>query len=308
MMSKVSSFFWEKRLGTLLFAMWAIAVFSPVATATETRSLTLNGSGIPQPVTDVVINGVQTSALLDTGATIPLIGARYFQSQVRPTHSEMNEQSEARIVGIGGQKLYPISRLPVLSVGDATWTNLRVAVNPENRFPVQKSILPISLFETRIVDFDFANERVHFYDGKPKRVRRTQRASVSYLDVNQLIFIPVKVNGVRGHALIDTGADVSFMNPAFADQSRAKLNEARTAILKGSDLTRNRAEIFDVRRIVFAKHEFNDVFVPVIETELFAGLGFGDQPMMVFGMDLLQHFRVQVDRDRQKVYFTQSND
>ena len=41
--------------------------------------------------------------------------------------------------------------------------------------------------------------------------------------------------------------------------------------------------------------------IPVLETEMFAELGLGDEPVMVLGMDLLEHFRVQIDQRRQKL-------
>ncbi len=274
-----------------------------VANATEERTLVLNYSQTVQPFTDVVINGEATSALLDTGATIPLIGDRFINIDPRADPDE----TEARILGIGGQRFFPIARLPNLSAGSENWTDLRVAVNTENRYPIQKSVLPISIFETRVVDFDFGNNRVHLYDGRPKRVRRSRQDSVPYQDINDLIFVPIKINGVRGQALIDTGAVISFLNPAFAEQSNARLDEDRTALLRGSDLTRNHASIYGFRRLAFAGNEITRITLPVLDTEMFAELGFDDEPMMILGMDLLQHFRLQVDRERQRIHFVRAH-
>lgn len=290
----------------LIAAMSAIAGSVYAAEATETRSLVLNETETFRPFTDVVINGVETSALLDTGATIPLIGNKFLETAPIAEAGMVLGESEARILGIGGQKFYPISRLPKLSAGSENWTDLRVAVNTENRYPIQKSVLPISIFESRVVDFDFGNRRVHLYDGRPKRVRRARHASVPYQDVNSLIFVPIKINGVHGQALIDTGADVSFLNESFARQSNATLDEARTALLRGSDLTNNHASIYRFRRVIFAENEITRITLPVLDTELFSELGFTDQPMMILGMDLLQHFRLQVDRERQRIHFVRS--
>nr|WP_070961413.1 retropepsin-like aspartic protease [Hyphomonas sp. Mor2] len=294
------------RAGALALAAGMIAVCLSPAEATEKRSLILNHSETARPFTDVVINGVETSALLDTGATIPLIGDRFLDLDPILEVEGASEVDEARILGIGGQKFYPVSRLPKLSAGSENWTDLRVAVNTENRYPIQKSVLPISIFETRVVDFDFNNRRVHLYDGKPKRVRRARHAAVPYQDVNSLIFVPIKINGVYGRALIDTGADISFLNPTFASESKAKLDEERTALLRGSDLNNNRASIYRFRRVIFAENEITRITLPVLDTELFDELGFADEPMMILGMDLLQHFRLQVDRERQQVHFNRS--
>ena len=297
--SKAFSLF---RMVALGFAACAISGTFFLASATEERSLILNKSQTVRPYTNVVINGIETSALLDTGATIPLIGDRFLDLDLA---NDM-EVAEARILGIGGERFYPITRLPNLSAGDENWTDLRVAVNTKNRFPIQKSVLPISIFETRVVDFDFGRRRVLLYDGKPKKIRRARQASVPYQDINNLIFVPIKINGAKGRALIDTGADISFLNPAFAEQSSAKIDEERTAMLRGSDLTNNRASIYRFRRVVFAENEITRITLPVFETELFAELGFEDEPMMILGMDLLQHFRLQVDRKRQRIHFARS--
>lgn len=291
----------------LIALMGFVPTLFQTALATENRSLTLTHSESFRPFTDVVINGVGSSALIDTAATIPLIDDNYLELDTSNGGIAHVEADEARILGIGGQRFYPVARLPNLRAGSESWTDLRVAVNNENLFPVQKSVLPISIFESRVVDFDFKNNKVLLYDGRPKRVRRAHQASVPYQDVNSLMFVPVRINGVRGRALIDTGADISFINPTFAERAKAKLDEERTAMLRGSDLTRNRASIYQVRRIIFAENEFNRVAVPVLETDLFRELGFADEPMMIFGMDLLQHFRVQVDRGRQKIYFVRAS-
>ncbi len=290
----------------LIVSMAGILSFGPPAQATETRRLVLTQSDSRLPFTDVVINGVETSALIDTAATIPVIGYDFLDLQSMDTPFSIDHEGEAQILGIGGTRYYPITRLTRLSAGSEKWTDLRVAVNSDKRFPLRESVLPISIFDSRIVDFDFGKNRVYLYDGWPKRVRRKHRKSVSYHDVNSLIFVPVKINGVSGKALIDTGADTSFVNMPFAEKSKAKLDAERSAMLRGSDLSRNHAAIYQVRRIEFSEFKFQDVSLPALETDLFSELGFGDEPMMVFGMDLLQHFRVQIDRGRQRVRFVRS--
>ncbi len=280
----------------------AIVGMTSAASATEDRSLALIETTANRPYTNIEINGVRTTALIDTGATIPLIPERYLDAERIADTIE----DEARILGIGGQKYYPVTRLQTLSAGAEGWSDLRIAVNTENKFPIRRSVLPISIIDARVVDFDFPNHKVHLYDESPKRVRRTRRSWISYQEVNDLIFIPVRINGVRGRALIDTGADVSFVNPAFAEDTKARIDEVRTAMLRGSDLSSNRVSIHTFRRIYFAENKIDEVALPVLETDLFAELGFVDQPMMILGMDVLGQFRMQVDRDKKRVYFLRS--
>lgn len=289
---------------TALFTFFVAVILSAtqIANATDDRSLELIETSTNRPYTSIDINGVKTTALLDTGATIPLIPERYLEA----TQLDDTVEDQARILGIGGQKYYPVTRVQTLSAGHEHWADLRVAVNTENRFPIKRSVMPISIIDARVVDFDFRNHRVHLYDESPKRVRRTRRSWVAYHEVNDLIFIPIRINGVRGRALIDTGADVSFVNPAFAENTKARIDEVRTAMLRGSDLSSNRVSIHTFRRIYFAENKIDEVALPVLETDLFQELGFVEQPMMVLGMDVLGQFRMQIDREKKRVYFVRS--
>ncbi len=292
----------QRRVWRLLFwvILAAIALSLSVADASRKReSLVLNLVSDNRPMAEVNINGVNTTALLDTGATIALIDHQLIDDDA----IDPSKAGETLILGIGGQKLYPTTRLEKLSVGSMRWSGLRVAVNPTDRFPVNQSVIPISVFDENVIDFDFINDRVHVYDGRPKRVRQGRRSTVEYTTEQRLIFIEVKVNGVRGKALIDTGADVSFANPIFAQQARATLSLEDTQRMRGSDLTNQIASVYIFRRFDFGRNRIAKFKFPVLNTDLFDELGFADEPMMVIGMDLLQHMRLQVDRDRQRLTF-----
>ena len=188
------------------------------------------------------------------------------------------------------------------------WTDVRAAVNSSNLFPVRHSILPISLFDAEIIDFDFAEARVHFYDGRPKRVRRTRKTTIKYTEDQGLIFIPIKINGERGLALIDTGAERSFVNFAYAQQARAIPEFTEQERMRGSDLAPKTARLHTFRDLKFGDFHIPRSKIPALRTDLFQSLGFGDAPMMVMGMDLLAHFRLQVDRERKRVTFLQEAD
>ena len=292
----------QRRTWRLLFwvVVVSIALSFPFADASQKReSIVLNLVADNRPMAEVNINGVTTTALLDTGATIALIDHDLFDAEA----VELSKERQTLILGIGGQKLYPTARLDQLSVGRKHWAGLKVAVNQTDRFPVKQSVIPISVFDENVVDFDFLNNRVHIYDGRPKRVRKGRRSTVSYSTEQRLIFIDVKVNGVKGKALIDTGADVSFANPIFAEQARATLSLEDTQRMRGSDLTNQIASVYVFRKFDFGRNRVAKFKFPVLNTELFDHLGYGDEPMMIIGMDLLQHMRLQVDRDRQRLTF-----
>ena len=287
----------------VMLGLWAC--MAATAYATEERTLVLQQSLKKRPYTVITINGTETSALLDTAATIALIDNEF----VMPDETGGYGIEQARIIGLGGKREFPIANLDSLRAGTETWSDLRVAVDTESRFPIRRSVLPISIFETNIVDFDFINRRVHLYDGRPKRVTGGTKSTMKYKNVDNLIFLPIEMNGVRGKALIDTGADLSFVNQRFADVANAKLDEERAKILQGIDLAKNWASIHQFRRLEFGDHFFKRLTLPVVRTDLFTELGFDeDEPMMVMGMDLLAHFRMQVDRKRSRVTFVLAPD
>lgn len=273
--------------------------FFQAAQATEEAALTLQQNDRNWPITTIQINGQATSALLDTGATIALINDEHLSFDPM----QVQTQPPTLVRGIGGQRLFPVTELSTLTAGTHSWQNVRVAINTEERFPVQQNILPISIFEASVVDFDFPNARVRVYEGHPKFVRDARRSALGYADVGGLIFIPIRINGVRGKALIDTGADVSFVNAAYAKRAKGVPTVDEDKDIRGSDLQRNTVQVYTFRRLQFGDNQISKFGIPVLETDLFRDLGFEEEPMMVLGMDVLRHFRLQVDLNRKRLTF-----
>lgn len=290
-------------IGLAWIAIVSFVLLVPTAVATEQKQLLLEENTRKRPVTEITVNGQPSSALLDTGATIALINDDLLPS----LETALVEPDETRVLGVGGRRSYPITRLPHLSAGSDTWTDLRVAVNTGNRFPVRHNILPLSIFDEAIIDFDFQNDRVLLYDGRPKPVRQGRTKRLRYMESEGLIFVDIRINGVSGLALIDTGADVSFVNPTFAEAAKARMDEEETHRIRGSDQALQTASIYAFRNMRFAGSRVSRFNAPVLETELFTELGFGDQPMMLLGMDFLQHYRMQIDRDRKRISFVTFN-
>lgn len=248
-----------------------IAALTP-AQAVEQETLLLQQNDQKWPIMAVTINGQQTQALLDTGATIAMI-----DDDLLAFEAPVNGPLETRVLGIGGQRLFPITEMSSLSAGVRSWHGLRVAVNTADEFPIQQNILPTSLFDDSIVDFDFKNARVQLYGGYPKFVKDTRRSAIRYIEHEGLIFIPVRINGVRGKALIDTGASVSFVNPYFAKRARGVPQFQDEQDIQGSDLERNRVQIYRLRRLQFGDNQISSFDIPVFETDMFKTLGFGEE-------------------------------
>ena len=278
-----------------LMALCSIAALPP-AQATEQQTLVLLESERNWPITRISINGQTSRALLDTGATIALIDHDLLASEgAEPT------ASATRVRGIGGDRVLPIHTISSLQAGAQTWRDVRVAVNTVDAYPVSENIVPVSLFSTSVIDFDFSNATVALYDGRPKTVRGAERNVINYVEHDRLIFIEVSINGVRGKALIDTGSTVTFINSHFARHANGVRREQEAQEVRGSDLNRNELQVFKFKKMQLGEKKIADFSIPVLETDLFAVLGFGEAPMMVIGMDLLSHYRLQIDRRRKQI-------
>ncbi len=282
-----------------LFILCAI-LFWPaafIANAAEQRTLSFAESSRVGPVLNVEVNGHGTTALLDTGATVALIDDAYLPALEPEAFLEM----QTRILGLGGLREYPMTHLQHLLVGERSWHDLRVAVNTSHQFPVEHSILPISLFQTSIIDFEFSKSQVHLYDGRPKRIRDAPKSTIRYTESQRLIFMPMKINGVRGEALNDTGAERSFVNRAYARRAKAVPDEYDQERMQGSDLSTKTAHLHTFRNFQVGNFQIPRTRIPVLRSDLFEELGHAETPMMVMGMDFLKHFRVQIDRKRKRI-------
>ena len=283
--------------------VWSVVCFVALsfqpAHASKTNTSVIELEPGKQVTVEVELNGVKAPAVIDTAATLPLINHDYIAS----SDIKWREADQLEILGIGGTRRYPTAELNSLSIGAESWIELPVAVNTVNRMPVQNSILPISLFNQRVIDFDFTNNELQLYDGPPKRVRRGEKSTVAYSYTERLMFIDVEINGVKAKALIDTGANVSFVNPAFMRAADGKLDIEETLRVRGSDLSNQWASVFQFRQFRIGTYKVRKPRFVVLKTDLFEKLGMGDQPMMILGMDVLKHWRLQVDREQQQITF-----
>lgn len=287
---------WTQKSRLVAPLLLTLGLLASGASATERETLALQKNAHSWPITTIFINGQSTPALLDTGATIAMI-----DDDLLALETVDPAAPETRVLGIGGKRMVPVARISSLQAGARSWHNLRVAVNTEDRFPVQQNILPTSIFQTRVVDFDFPNARVDIYDGQPRPMRGAHRNVINYEPHEGLILIDIRIDGARGKALIDTGASVSFVNPRFAEHAGGIRRIDDEQDILGSDLARNAVQIYRFRNLRFGTNRVSKFDIPVLETEMFHDLGLGDEPMMVLGMDLLEHFRLQLDHKRQRL-------
>ena len=190
-----------------------------------------------------------------------------------------------------------------LSVGDERLGSVEAAVNSKGRFIGHRSVLPLNAFKVQSIDFDFRNNRIEFYDRRPIQPLRNITTRIKYQDESGLIFVPVKLNGKKGRALVDTGSDVTYVNTAFARLSGAKAEPEKTRRLIGTANHGVEVRVFSANRFQLGSHVMRRFDILAADPPLFEHLGVAEDPVMVIGLDFLREFRVQIDRKNTVILF-----
>ena len=164
--------------------------------------------------------------------------------------------------------------------------------------PGATNVLPANAFEGDVIDFDFENQRVMVYNGRPDRSAYLVPSIQRYEEVDGLLFIDVRINGKKGRALIDTGSSVTYINSRFATDSGTTANEEKTQMLLGATGGDQSLRVASARMMNIGDYRIAKVDILVTDPPLFEFLGLGEEPAMVLGLDLLSTFRVQIDRRR----------
>ncbi len=245
------------------------------------------------------INGQEGLGILDTAATYALIDESMLTEQ-----NSVAQQEDISILGVSGLGIFATAQIGPVTVGDINLDMIPAAVNAQSRFPGNKSVLPANSFSARVIDFDFAHNRITLYNGRPDRVADSVVTRLRYQEIMGLPFVEVKLNGKKGLALIDTGSDVTYINPVFARLAQTRLRSEETRLLIGANLIRTDASIVSARRLSIGRHRIRNFMILSSNPPLFEHLGIDDQPIMVLGLDTLRLFRLQIDREQKYVHLS----
>jgi hypothetical protein len=246
----------------------------------------------------VEVGGEQSLAVIDTAATYPMV-----DSHLLNTENSEPTGAEVRVIGVGGKRLFDETEVGPVKVGDTQFAKVSAAINGRANFPGHRTVLPTITFDARILDFDFPLGRLDIYNSRPDRMGDHVLSRLPYTTIGGLPFIQVKVNGVKGLALIDTGSDVSYLNSVFAEQAGAVLKLDRTTELFGAaGEDSSTVKIMQVKKLNFGRHSKRKFEMLSADTPIFAHLGLQNEAVMVMGLDTLRHFRMQIDREAGRVY------
>ena len=277
-----------------------------------------SGSGLVRSagVTDnrlttvVYINGAGPyRVLVDTGAETTLLATEI------ATQLALTQRRPVMVEGIAGRHSGFLVEVASLRMGSLVCSNLEVPVLPRTMLGVD-GYLGLDVLDQHRVVLDFAAETLTvtkrqgffaaLWERSDETIVRTLGSSGRLRASNCM------VNGVRADAFVDTGAEVSVMNPALyaALQQRSAIQHMVGGEVELSGVTGGTVSglAVDVDHIVLG--ELNLTYTPLVVAplEVFDIWGLGGQPALLFGMDCLRRFRrVSIDYGRKELRFELAN-
>lgn len=302
-MLKLSKLVYARSVGMAVLAMWLMGIISVQATETgKHTTIALSLDTHNRMHVYLTIAGEQTVGVIDTAATFPLIDSSVLKQEFPKVG---NEQIE--ILGLNGTRLFDIIEVESLRIGNQRFEQVLAAQNHRSRFPGPPNILPASSLVGRVLDFNFLENRLDIYNAPPLRPRFHINGQFDYVEYQRLPFIDVVINGVKGKALIDTGSDTSYMNLAYADAAGLSVVNESEVELFGADGHKLKIKSVTARRFRLGRFRYRKFDMLAADTELFAHLGLDEKPTMVLGLDLLRGYRMQIDRETQRLYLRRPN-
>lgn len=245
-------------------------------------------------VFEILLNGrTSNEAVIDTGATYPIIDHRAAHTAGIGVPQTAEQVS---ISGLGGTGDFPIVTIPSLSIGAMQFHDIAAAYNAQTELPGALNVLPALFLPHRVLDFDFRDRKLRAYNRRPARLVSSSASQLEIETVNRLPFVEVSLNGVKGRALIDTGANISYLNGEYAEQALRRKSSLRYVELAGSTGPIQAIPVLSTRAFAIGKFRIGQLSLPVADPEFLKKNGLENEPIMVLGLDILSAFRVQIDR------------
>lgn len=287
---------------TSLIAMLAllpvIALLPAEAVQKQTIPFEITPSG--HLVVKMEVNGsLETIAVLDTGATFPII---HHHTAKAAAIAEPQAGRLINIMGLGGVEAYPVVDVATALLGDLVIQNFEAAYNVRFYNPGRGNVIPASSLPYRVLDFDFRNRKIEAYDSKPRRVRASISSDIPIERISGLPFIRIKVQGKDALALIDTGSSVTMVNPIFASRFSRSDEEVRTLEIINAAEEVNVYKILSARTVRLGDFRIRKIEAFIIDPPILELTGIHDEPVMIIGLDLLSQFRLQFDREEEVLW------
>lgn len=256
------------------------------------------------PLVSVQVNGQGPFLfLLDTGASGSSIRAPLLEALALPL-LEPGTDGWQTLSGTVRADAYAVDSL---QLGPLVVRNFRAPLftRPDMRPLVLHGIAGADLLKSHVIAFDFVSKRLRaspspFVQGKGWEAVPVRFNALGYA------FVEFRIGTVTGAGVLDTGADSTLLNPAFAkalgwnryDRAYA---EPR-AVIQGAGGASLPIHARPVRSFALGPRAFGRTQFLFGPLPAFAFLGPETAPIAIIGMDVLRSERIAIDYPAQKVW------
>lgn len=261
-----------------------------------------------QSTTPVRIAGVDLVFALDTAATASVIAADLVETLGLAPAGEIDMHS---IIGVERVPLVTADRV---ESGSLRREGVRMAVGSRRGLSGVDGLLGLDLLAGQRLDLRLRGRRSvsigrprlddeSFLQAERPRVSFTPPPADRDAPARGLMVLDLLVRGRRAKGVIDTGAQVSLINPALAAAAQARplaLTDADVAQTVQSPTGRSApAQPMAVNSVRMGGMVLDRLAVLMGDFHIFRHLGFGETPAMLIGVDVLGVFsRVIIDLER----------
>lgn len=109
---------------------------------------------------------------------------------------------------------------------------------------------------------------------------------IDFQIVDGFVVIPTEIKGIKGHSVIDTGAQFTAIANSFVEKNELALTRSKPVTIRGVNGTQTRASYQNVPATLMGAET---VFSTVIDLDL------GDRPQLLIGGDFLRTLYFQFD-------------
>jgi Aspartyl protease/gag-polyprotein putative aspartyl protease len=239
-----------------------------------------------RPTAEVMLNGRGPyKFIVDTASTTSVVSSRL------ATALNLPELAPRQVHSVTGTSLERFARTQTIRTGRSVKEDASVAVMDSPAFEKLDGILGMDMFKDRKVRFNFTRRSVHI-ESAARREASLPVTSRFKLHHGLLIETDVRVGGVRGTAMVDTGGSTTIINTAmlnaFSTQGRYwRGRPQEQPVLFGA----NNQEIMGIwarmPEIAVMGLRTRGLTVIVSDVAIFDLWDMAKRPAMLLGMDVL---------------------
>ena len=241
-----------------------------------------------RPLARVRLNGQGPFRfMVDTGSNTTVV-SRSLAARLGLTLAE-----PAFVQGVTGSTMAPRTVVRRVEIGNTITENLRGVVFDGPAFAETDGILGMDMFAGRRVRFSFRRQEVDI-EQSLSRLNLPIRAPMR-LRNGLLVEVAGTVGGLQTRFILDTGAELSVINPALLDQLTARRSRrTEPAVIMGATNHELTGLWVAMPRIEVMGLTTTRLTVAAADAPIFHTWGMVRQPVMLVGMDMLSQLETLV--------------